>query len=101
MDVTSPTSVSFTPEIDQETLSRNLQDLRQKITTSNSYKNTFRLDDEFLLRFLYCSKQDTEKSKIRYFNYYKCITQIPGAESIENAADMRQHRFRSGGRSEP
>lgn len=81
MEPTTPTS--FTPEIDSETLSRNLQELRQNITSAPTYHNTFRVDNDFLSRFLFCSKQDIEKSQIRYFNYYKCITQIPGAESIE------------------
>lgn len=81
-DEETPTSVS--KKLSDEEIKANCEVLRTKIKSDKLFVENYRVDDGFLQRFLYCSKQDLDKSHARYFNYYKCITSMPGLERVLN-----------------
>ena len=78
----TPTSVS--KKLSDEEIKANCEVLRTKIKSDKLFVENYRVDDGFLQRFLYCAKQDQDKSHARYFNYYKCITSMPGLERVLN-----------------
>jgi len=78
----TPTSVS--KKLSDEEIAANCETFRTKIKADKLFVENYRVDDEFLTRFLYCAKQDMTKAHARYFNYYKCITTIPDIDRVLN-----------------
>jgi len=78
----TPTSIA--KKLSDEEIKANCETLRNRVKADKLFVDNYRTDDGFLQRFLYCAKQDQDKSHARYFNYYKCITSMPGIERVLN-----------------